>query len=198
MTLAFVRHGETAPNVEGRLLGRSDPPLTDRGRVQARAVAAYAASLGALRVYTSPLRRAVETAAEVAAASGLEVVIDERLVEIDYGEWEGKDLAGIPHEVVRRWREDPTFAPPGGESLAAVVARVADFCEEQLAAERFIVAVSHVSPIKAAATWVLDVEPTVAWRMFVGLGTVTRVGRRGGQRVLLAFNETGHLAGTDL
>ena len=56
-----------------------------------------------------------------------------------------------------------------------------------------VVAVSHVSPIKAAAAWALGVDGTVAWRMFLGLASITRVGRGRTSPVLLSFNETGHL-----
>ena len=82
--------------------------------------------------------------------------------------------------------------PPGGESLEVVADRIASFCDEWLD-DRVVVAVSHVSPIKAAAAWALGVDGTVAWRMFLGLASITRVGRGRTSPVLLSFNETGHL-----
>jgi broad specificity phosphatase PhoE len=184
--IAFVRHGETPPNRAGLLLGRSDAALTDRGRAQAERVAEALAGLDISRVITSPLRRACDTAAPIAAACGQAVEVDDRLVEIDYGEWEGRPLADLDPETVARWRGDGGFAPPGGESLEVVADRVASFCDETLD-DRIVVAVSHVSPIKAAVTWTLRVPPELAWRMRLDVASITRIGRG---PVLLSFNES--------
>lgn len=187
--IVFARHGETPPNREGLLLGRDDPPLTDRGRAQAQELARRLAVRGVARVVTSPLRRARDTASAIAEACGVPVEIDERLVEIDYGEWEGRPFAGLDADVVARWHRDADFVPPGGESLVTVARRMAGFCEETLDGEAAgpVVAVSHVSPIKAAVTWALDVSPELAWRMRLDVASLTRVGRG---PVLLSFNET--------
>jgi broad specificity phosphatase PhoE len=184
--IAFVRHGETPPNRAGLLLGRSDAALTDRGRAQADRLAEAFAGLDVARVITSPLRRARDTAAPIAAACGRAVGVDDRLIEIDYGEWEGRPLADLPTDVVARWRRDGGFAPPSGESLEVVADRVASFCDETLD-DRVVVAVSHVSPIKAAVTWTLRVPPELAWRMRLEVASITRVGPG---PVLLTFNET--------
>lgn len=184
--IAFVRHGETPPNRDGLLLGRSDAALTARGRTQAELLARTLAGLGVAHVLSSPLRRACDTAAPIASACGVAVEVDDRLVEIDYGEWEGQPLAGLDREVVDRWRGDAGFAPPGGESLDVVAGRMASFCDEWLD-ERVVVAVSHVSPIKAAVTWTLDVSPELAWRMRLDVASVTRIALG---PVLLSFNES--------
>jgi len=189
--IAFVRHGETATNRAGLLLGRADPALTDAGRSQAAAVgAALATGPQPVAVVTSPLQRAVETAAAIAARFGLEVERDERLIEIDYGEWDERGFDEVPADELRRWRADPTFAPPGGESLVAVQARTAECAAELLerAGDGLVVAVSHVSPIKAAVAWALRVGPEIAWRMRLDLGSITRIDRG---PVVLTFNETG-------
>jgi len=116
---------------------------------------------------------------------GCEVEVDDRLIEIDYGEWEARPFAELPRDVVARWHDDADFAPPGGESLRAVGTRVAGFCEERLD-ERVVVAVSHVSPIKAAVTWALGVGDELAWRMRLDVASVTRIGSG---PALLSFNE---------
>ena len=85
----LARHGETDANAEGRVQGSLDPPLNERGREQARALAREAAGLGIEALYTSQLRRARETAAIVSKALGLEPRVDERFAESFRGEWEG-------------------------------------------------------------------------------------------------------------
>ena len=149
--LCLVRHGRTDANARGLLLGRADPPLSDEGRRQADALAAKIPANA--RVIASPLRRAVETA----SAFGRTVEIDERWIELDYGELDGVRVDDVPEAVWRAWRADPAFVPPGGESLVALGTRVRAACDELApdAREREVVVVSHVSPIKAAIAWAL-------------------------------------------
>lgn len=179
--IVLVRHGQTTLNAAGRLVGRLDPPLTDLGREQAVAVAAMVGPVA--RVVASPLSRAVETARAFrgggSGGSG-EIEIDERWIEMDYGDFDGKPFADVPAAVWRQWRADSSFEPPGGgESLDAVGERVAAACAELLAgdaAEQDVVVVSHVSPIKAAVAWALGVDQSVAFRMRLDNATVTRIG----------------------
>jgi broad specificity phosphatase PhoE len=185
--LILVRHGETAANASGLLLGRNDPPLTPLGRRQAAALATVAGIAGADRVIASPLRRSQETAGFL----GPPVVIDERWAEIDYGEFEGKALADVPAEIWAGWRADPTWAPPGGESLTDVGTRVRAACRDLEAevAGRDIVVVSHVSPIKAAVVWALGVGDAVVWRMFLDLAAVCRIAVGPSGPSLRSYNE---------
>ena len=184
--IAFVRHGETPPNRAGLFLGRSDAVLTEHGRAQAERLAEVLGGWGVERVLTSPLRRARDTAAPIAAFCDRAVEVDERLIEIDYGEWEGRSFGDLEPAVVTRWRADGGFAPPGGESLEMVAQRVESFCDEWLD-DRVVVAVSHVSPIKAGVTWTLRVGPELAWRMRLDVASITRISAG---PVLLSFNET--------
>jgi broad specificity phosphatase PhoE len=194
MTLILVRHGQTAVNAGGRLQGRIDAPLTDLGREQAQATAAAVAAAipDVDRVVASPLRRAQQTA----AAFGRPVETDDRWIELDYGDWDGHVLGSMPAEEWERWRRDPHFAPPGGESLVELAARVAAACAElaEEARHHDVVVVSHVSPIKAAVAWALGVGPETSWRMFLGVAAVTRIGVGPKGPSLLSYNEVGHLA----
>ena len=197
--LILVRHGETAANADHRMQGRLDLPLNERGRRQAAALAGVAGD--ATLVVCSPLRRARDTAAAIAAGGGSaggsdpEVVVDERWVEIDYGELDGRPVAGSWVPLWEHWRDDPEYAPPGGESLASVGRRVRAACEElaERAATDDVVVVTHVSPIKAAVTWALDVGEEAGWRMFCDVASVSRfdIAERG--PVLRSFNEVHHL-----
>jgi probable phosphoglycerate mutase len=194
--IAFVRHGQTASNRGGQLQGRFDAPLTAEGEAQAKRVAAALEHEAPVRVVTSPLIRARKTADAIAARIGVEVEIDQRLVELDYGEWDQRLLTEVPTEAWREWRASPSFTPPGGESLEAVNARVVDFCTSRLGewGDDLVVAVSHVSPIKVAVCWALGVDERVSWRMQLGLASITRIGCvRDDAPHLFSFNETSHL-----
>ena len=184
--LVLVRHGRTTANATGLLLGRADPPLDEHGVQQAAALAAVVA--GARRVVCSPLRRARETA----AALGLPVEVDERWIELDYGDFDGRPISEVPADVWATWRADTGFAPPGGESLAARGVRVRAACEDlaEEAAEADVVVVSHVSPIKAAVAWALGVGDELSWRLHVAPASVTRITVRAGYGVLTSFNWT--------
>ncbi len=159
--LILVRHGESTGNADGLLLGRIDAALTPRGLAQARSLGP---SLdGVTRMVSSPLARARDTAD--ALGTGLPVEIDERWVEVDYGEFDGRPLGSVPDEVWTRWRSDQDYRPPGGESLRDAGTRVRAACEELFATDGSgargpgaVVVVSHVSPIKLATCWALGLD----------------------------------------
>lgn len=190
--IVFVRHGETPPNRDGLVLGRSDPELTEAGHQQAERLATALAGEDVAAILTSPLTRARQTAAVIASACGITPEVDERLVEVDWGTWEGRSVAKVSSAELERFRAEAGTAP-AGESLRAVRDRVVGFCLEALERDGVVVAVTHVSPIKAAVTWVLDADDEAALRMFVALASITRIGRRSAGPVLLSFNETAHL-----
>ena len=183
--LLLVRHGRTDANAQGLLLGRLDPPLSEEGRQQAAALKAKIPD-GA-RVIASPLLRTRETA----EAFGLPVEIDERWIELDYGELDGLPLRDVPGELWREWRADPAFAPPGGESLAALGVRVRAACTALVdeIRERDVVVVSHVSPIKAAIAWALGAGDDLSWRLFVQVASIARIGADQWGTTLRSFNE---------
>ena len=139
-TLYLLRHGETEFNVEGRLQGQQDSPLTARGRVQARAHGALLKTLiaepEAWRVVASPLGRALHTARLACAALGLPeaaIETDPRLKEIAYGDWEGLTYNQIevsdPDNWAARERDRWGYAAPGGESYAMVALRAGAFLD---------------------------------------------------------------------
>jgi broad specificity phosphatase PhoE len=188
--LILVRHGRTAANAKGVLNGRNDVPLDEVGERQAKAVAN---SIGRIdRMIVSPLRRAQQTA----EAFGVPFETDERWIEIDYGEFEGKPFGELPPGTWDHWRQDSSFTPPGGESLDALDARVRGACEELLeeVKSRDVVVVSHVSPIKSAVLWGLGATVGLSFRCHLDHASVCRVGSSpSGSLTLVSFNDTGHL-----
>ena len=187
--IAFVRHGQTELNRGGRLQGRIDAPLSHLGAEQAAALAQGFVSEPVTRVLSSPLQRARDTAAAIAARHGRAVEVDDRLIELDYGSWDGLALTDVSPDDWARWRNDPEFAPPDGERLSDVAARVLSFCTDVLS-DDLVVAVSHVSPIKAAVCGALRVDDRATWRMQLEVASVTRIGRRpDGTAYLISFND---------
>lgn len=191
--IILVRHGQTAANAGGLLLGRSDPALTELGQQQARAVADALATSRVARIVTSPLARCRQTAEHI--ARGGPVQVDERWIEIDYGGLEAMPLGEVPVDVWATWRRDPAHVPAGGESLVDVGRRVAEACDDlrDEATGGDVVVVSHVSPIKAAVAWALGVGQEVSWRMFLDVAAVTRIGIGPNGPSLRSYNDTSHL-----
>ena len=143
---------------------------------------------------SSPLQRAVQTA----EALGLPVQTDDRLIELDYGSYEGTPVAELPASTWARWQSDLDFTPPDGESLADLGRRVREACAELgtgIGSAGTVVVVSHVSPIKAAMAWALGVGDEVSWRSHVDNASITTVQMRGDRPVLSLFNATEHLRG---
>ena len=129
MKLYLVRHGRSTGNLPGRMTGWSDHPLTPLGIAQARRVAARLAPLGPMPVYTSDLPRALQTARLIAAAAAaaVDVRVDRRLREIGLGDYEGRSWAEFvaDAELADAFAREPLLTTlPGGESLAALRARV--------------------------------------------------------------------------
>ena len=146
-TLTLVRHGQTASSARHAYSGRSDIPLTQSGREQARAAAGQLADAGVDAVISSPLIRAHDTAQAIAEATGAPLTVDERLTEVDYGPFEGLDRAGAREQVgdaFEAWRADAFGAPvPGMEPLAEALERARAATADALAAHRHPVIVGH-------------------------------------------------------
>jgi ribonuclease H / adenosylcobalamin/alpha-ribazole phosphatase len=196
----LLRHGQTQMSVQKRYVGRSDVPLTDHGVRQAVAAAKRLASAGLDVIMTSPLRRAVQTAAEVAAATGAPVVADEGFRETDFGAWEGLTFAEVrerwPAEMAA-WLADPAVAPPGGESFTEVSERVTAALHRVLAARerQAVLIVSHVTPIKMLVAKALLAPPAALFRMHLDVAALSEIDwYADGTAVLRSFNATGHLA----
>ena len=126
-TLILARHGETDWNRENRFQGHADPPLNELGRRQSAELADALADEGIARVYTSPLRRARETAEIVSARLGLELENLEALREIDVGEWSGltrDEVAARFPDSFARWLDRAPEGFEGGETYAGLADRV--------------------------------------------------------------------------
>lgn len=218
MLQLLIRHGESVSNVEGRVQGQADVPLSPRGIRQAEDVGRWLTGRrsGATApperidaVWSSPLARARQTADVIGAALGLPVAVDDRLKELHAGIFQGhlwSDLeARFPAEVAR-WRSgDTDYAIPGGESRGMLAARGRDVLEDlSRRAAGTIVVVAHGGLLTAAlGSLVGDRHPLLsaaAARPFTRLpalanGSVTRLAWPGPR--LEGFNDTSHLESFD-
>jgi alpha-ribazole phosphatase len=125
--LLLIRHGEPEAEARGRCYGTLDVGLSDEGLRQADRLARALAQNGLAAIYTSPRRRALQTASALGRVHGLAPVVDERLCEIDFGDFEGRTYDEIEREhpeLFRRWMETPTEIEfPNGESYERFKAR---------------------------------------------------------------------------
>ena len=202
-TMLLLRHGETPLSVDKRFSGRGDVALTERGLAQARAAAKRLTSYDVSAVVSSPLRRARQTADEVADALGLKVSEEPALAETDFGEWEGLTFAEVRQrwpEQMRQWLASPDVAPVGGESFTATFDRVRRGRDAVIAAHRgeTVVVVSHVTPIKTLLRQALDAPAHALYRMHLDTASLSVTDWwSDGPAVVRLFNDTGHL-GDDL
>jgi len=198
-TMLLLRHGQTALSVDKRFSGLGDHGLTEVGRQQAADAGQRLATAGADVVVTSPLLRARQTAEVVAAAAGLEPVVEDGLRETDFGAWEGCTFGEVqlswPDELAA-WLSDTAVAPPDGESFDATAVRVRRARDRLLAAHggRTLVVVSHVSPIKTLLRFALDAPPSALYRIHLDLACLSEVQwYADGPAVVRSLNDTGHL-----
>jgi len=154
--ILLARHGETEFNVPPqRFMGRTDEPLNDRGREQARALAAAVKDRGLAAIWSSQLSRARETAEIVGAAVGVTPRVDERFAESHRGRWEGRRWADVEREEPEAWaawrRGGADFRFPEGESLAEHQERVLAGLDAVRAGPEPALVVSHGGTIRALA-----------------------------------------------
>ncbi len=192
----LVRHGQT-PTTGKVLPGRAPGlHLADTGREQAARVAQRIAELPRVdAVYASPLERARETAAPIAAARSTKVRIDRGLLECDFGDWTGaelKQLMKLP-EWSTVQRAPSTFTFPGGESFTAMQTRMVGAID-RLRAEHpggVIVLVSHADPIKAAVAHAMGTHIDLFQRIVIGTCSVSAIAYGTGAPIVLTVNSTG-------
>ena len=177
--LLLLRHGQTELSTQRRYSGRGNPALTDVGRRQADAAAQYLAQRGGIAaVITSPLQRAYDTAAAAAKALGLDVTVDDDLIETDFGAWEGltfSEAAERDPELHRSWLRDTSITPPDGESFDSVSHRVRR-ARNRIIAEHggaTVLVVSHVTPIKTVLRLALDAGEGILYRLHLDLASLS-------------------------
>jgi len=204
--LLFIRHAQAQAGPSRHWLGWSDPPLTSAGRAQAQAIA-HRLHLGTLHigaVYTSPLRRALETAHAIAQTLNLRPVAMAQLKEIHFGELEGVTLQEMERRfpvLHARWQDkaDMDFQWPGGERRADFFSRAAAVCKGIVARHPHenVVVVAHGGTIRACLAHLLPDQLKRWWTYSLDNTGLTHVSTRGSATHLVVLNDVSHLRDVD-
>jgi broad specificity phosphatase PhoE len=192
--IILIRHGQTTTNAQRLLVGRSDPALTELGERQAIALRPLLTRVQ--EVWTSPLQRARTTAA--LAIPGVEAVVKESFIEVDYGSMDGQSLSVVSDEQWRVFEHEHNTAFGDGESLASVDQRVHAELDQLLLDETSLLhsstsdlaIVTHMSPVKSAVAWALGVPGSAAWRMNLRNASITTLATRRSTPMLFNYNVT--------
>ncbi|MGC4932854.1 histidine phosphatase family protein [Gordonia sp. DT30] len=182
--LILLRHGQTEYNAASRMQGQLDTELSELGVQQAKSAAGALAEKRPILIRSSDLRRARDTAEALARATGLSVDTDVRLRETHLGSWQGMTHLEVDDAMPgarARWRDDATWAPPGGESRTDVAARAVPVVDELVEAlgdwgsgESPVVLVAHGGVIAALTAALLDL-PVQRWPVLGGLANTSWV-----------------------
>ena len=169
--LYIIRHGKTEMNAKMLMRGRSDHPLNEAGIAQAEEAAERFAEMGVRidKVYTSPLVRALQTAKKIAPDA--ELTVDERLIEMDYGPYEGMDLMNPAPEVIDFFMDFVNVpAPEGMEPLPDIVKRLGNFLEEiaMEAESKNILISTHAIAMKGALEYLTPESKGSYWAKNIG------------------------------
>jgi broad specificity phosphatase PhoE len=196
--IILVRHGETEWNRQEVFRGRLDVDLNDTGRRQAELLGEHLSKVKLDAVYSSPLKRALETADRIARHHRLEVQTAQGLIDFDYGEWQG-----LPKETVKtkykglykRWTEKPHQVNiPAGESLDSVTERAIGVVNEAIAKHRgTVVMVSHRVVNKVLICALLGLDNSRFWHIKQDTAGMTTFTYENGRFILTEHNTTAYL-----
>ncbi|MBB3039049.1 histidine phosphatase family protein [Hoyosella altamirensis] len=182
--LILLRHGQTVYNADARMQGQIDTELSELGVEQAVRAAQVLARCKPSAVLSSDLKRAHDTALALGAEVGIDVITDVRLRETHLGVWQGCTHTEVDTEYPGArayWRDNATWAPPGGESRVDVARRSVPVVDELLGSDEYadwstrpIVLVAHGGLIAALTAQLLDL-PVSRWPILGGLGNASWV-----------------------
>lgn len=197
--LIILRHGETEWNREERFRGMADLPLTEKGLMQAQYAAARISQLKPDVIYSSPLKRAMQTAVIVGKVVSLPVHQEELLGDIDYGLWQGLSLAEAYNKYRKdylQWLHNPQMVNfPQGESLPIVQERVKKLLKsiEINHKENAVLLVTHKVVCKVILLSMLATDLSHFWQIKQDVAAINLFENRSGFLLAWAFNDTGHL-----
>ncbi|HEY48675.1 MAG TPA: histidine phosphatase family protein [Dehalococcoidia bacterium] len=208
MRLILIRHGETDWNKQGRVQGLSDLELNETGRRQSESLAQALGDEKVEALYTSPLKRARDTAYAIGRLHPVEVVTIDGLRELDVGEVDGltyEEMVCYYGDFFERWMKDCTsVCPPGGSSMPELQERAWAAIQDILRrhqqrgksegdGEEVVIAVAHFFPILSILCKALGLELSECRRMKLELASITTLDFNPERTVLVSLNDTCHL-----
>lgn len=196
--IILVRHGETEWNVAEIFRGRIDVELNETGIKQAELLARHLSNLKIDAVYSSPLKRALQTAETIAGYHKLDVEIAPGLVDLDFGEWQGlprKEVRDKYKELYRKWYEKPhQIKMPAGESLSDVRGRALGVVDDMIAKHGgTTVLVSHRVVNKVLICALLGLDNSHFWNIRLDTCGVTTFAYERERFILVRHNDTSFL-----
>ena len=194
----LIRHGETAWNVEEVYRGTIDVSLSEVGIKQAEALGKHLSQVKLDAIYSSPLKRALETASWVAKYQGIAVIVKQGLIDFNFGEWQGlseQDVKGLYPALHNEWRTDPQRVRiPGGENLEEVRERGLNVVKEIISEHEGNVAlVSHRVVNKVLICSLLGLDNSCFWNIKQDVGGIAIFEYKSGRFVLIKHNDTCYL-----
>ncbi len=199
MILYCIRHGQSTYNAEGRIQGQSDVPLSELGERQGEAAARALTAYPIDAIFSSPLRRAMQTAEAVSATLQLPIRTDDRLKEIHAGIFQDKRRCDVeqlyPEETAHWVSEDPDYAIPGGESRRQLLHRgTTAFRDIARCGHAHVAVIGHGRLLVVTLKGLLDIAP-VEPPFSLQNGSITRLAANGdGRFELLSLDDVDHLA----
>jgi len=196
--LILARHGETAWNVEKVFRGRADVSLDEVGIKQADLLGKYLSSWELEAIYSSPAKRALDTANIVARYQKVAVRIAEGLIDFDFGEWQSlpeQEVKRLYPAILDEWHNNPhKVKMPGGESLDDVRERAVELVNDVLSRHQGnVLLVSHRVVIKVLICYLLGLDNSHFRNINQDVGGITIFNYADGRFVLTRHNDTSHL-----
>ena len=196
--LILARHGETVWNVDKVFRGRADVNLDEVGIKQAELLGKYLSNWELEAIYSSPVKRALDTANIVARYQKVAVRIAEGLTDIDFGEWQSlaeQEVRRLYPDLLNEWHNSPERVKmPGGESLENVRRRAVDVVTSVLSRHQGnVLLVSHRVVIKVLICYLLGLDNSHFWNISQDVGGITIFNYGDGRFVLTKHNDTSHL-----
>lgn len=166
MKIWVTRHGQTDYNAKSLMQGRSDIPLNEVGKAQAAAARKRIGDVRFDAVYASPLDRAIETASVIGDVPRSEIIIDERIIEADFGKYEGKPYSRLGLPMTLYWAYPEIFrAPESAESIPQMVQRIRSFFTELEEKDyENVLMVCHGGIIRVIRGYLEDAKRGFIWR----------------------------------
>jgi len=198
-TIYLVRHGQTSWNLEERTQGSKDSILTPLSIQQAESLGKRLNKVKFDAIYCSPLKRAYSTGEIIANMQNLECILDDRLVEMNFGKWEGLTPVEIEKnypENYKTWREDPHIAEiPNGESIEIAQKRMIEFVNDRIMKsdkETFLI-VSHGTTIRLLLLHLLSMDLKHYYKLKQNNCALNLIEFKNYGPILIKYNDTCHL-----